>query len=160
MPAASPRALCRNTDPFDPHDDVADAAGAAAGLKRPFVSDASSGVWIAEEMDLVRLSRANAFDRGRGDDVQLRVHHRDRERQIEPIGQAIGQRAGPLTDRRVDGVARGDDVGAAAAELKVVVREDGRDAREIEPFEPIEREVLEVVVEREAARVRSSRRDR
>src|SRR4029453_6596822 len=102
-------------------------------------------------MDLVRLSRANALDCGRRDDVQLGAHERDREGQIEPIGQAVGERAGPLTDGRVDGVARGDDVGAAAAELKVVVPEDGRDAREIEPFEPIEREVLEVVVEREAA---------
>ena len=89
----------------------------------------------------------------------MRGDERHRERDVQPIRHPVGQRAGQLPDRGIDGVARRDDVGAAAAELEVVVREDRRHAAQIDALELVEREELVVVAEREACPGRWSRRD-
>lgn len=61
-------------------------------------------------MDLVVSCRAKSLDGRRRDDGQIRAHDRNRERQIEPIGETIADEGRELIHPCLDRVVRRDDI--------------------------------------------------
>jgi hypothetical protein len=70
---------------------------------------------------------------------------------IETFGRAVRQRDGRLRDRGGDGVVGRDDIRPPAAEIRIVVRKHRGHVTEPQSVEGLERELLQVVAEREPA---------
>ena len=148
-PTASPRGPSRITAPFTRTIRSPRPLAEPPASKLRFEPMPSWRIGIAEEVHGCRVHRAQPPHGRRRGHVQARLHDRHGQRHVEPVGQTVGQRAGPLADRHVNRARRRHDVGAAAAELEVVVREDRRHGAQVDAFQLIEREVLEVEAEGE-----------
>ena len=129
MPSARATDVVVDRVPLEAHDDVADPAGVARARVGLVDAEAARAVVVVVRGGAARRGRAvptrctSACD-ARG---EVDADERNRDRHVEPAAEAVGEEDDALVDGRVDRVRRGDDVGAAAAELGVVVGEDRRD---------------------------------
>ena len=112
---------------------------------------AADRIRIAEVVHAEVAAGADAVDRRVREQRQPRAHDRHRQREIDAIGHPVGERARVLRDRRLDGVHRRDDVGAAAAGFRIVVGEHRRDVGQRHAVQVVVGEELIRVAERDLA---------
>jgi hypothetical protein len=132
-------------------DDIAQPHRRALAGERALTAVGAGRVGIPEKMNGGVGGRADAMDGGVRHDVERCADHRHADGNIETFAGAVGQREGRLGDRCRDGVVGRDDIRSPAAEIRIVVGEDCGHVAEAQSIECLERELLQVVAERESA---------
>ena len=105
---------------------------------------------LPEEMRQ-RVGGAQPLDCRIRTDGQIVAREFHRGRDVEAVGDANGQIRRVLRNARLNGIDSRDHILAAAKQLSVVVREDGRHPIQIEAFDALKLEALKRKAKRDAA---------